>query len=143
MRLKRRTGGQVSRESEFINFDEMRKYLGLDEERNSIELEEMQKFDEMRESRLLYAGDPSESDPGYEVPQILMTRANVIQYNIKCFISFSLLRHTIESDQVTEDFETAYARAMREYERDLRLRQVLWNENKNDLPRDDGTLQRM
>ena len=139
MPLKRRTGGRVSRESEFINFDEMRKYLGLDEERNSIEL------DEMCESRLLYAGDPSESDPGYEVPQILMARANVIQSNIKCFISFSLLRHTIESDQVTEDFETAYARAMREYERDLRLRQVqLWNENKNDLPwDDDGTLQRM
>jgi len=27
-------------------------------------------------------------------------------------------------DQVTEDFETAYARAVREYKRDLRLRQV-------------------
>merc|ERR1711971_1034259 len=38
-----------------------------------------------------YAGDPTDSDPGYEV---------------------------------TEDFETAYARAVAEYERDLRLRRI-------------------
>ena len=35
-------------------------------------------------------------------------------------------------DQVTEDFETAYARAMSEYERDLRLRQVGRIESKSE-----------
>ena len=28
-------------------------------------------LEQLGESRLLYAGDPSDSDPGYEVPQIL------------------------------------------------------------------------
>ena len=36
-------------------------------------------------------------------------------------------------DQVTEDFETCYARAMREYERDLRLRQVQYYNQKIHL----------
>ena len=35
-------------------------------------------------------------------------------------------------DQVTDDFETAYARAMSEYERDLRLRQVGRIESKSE-----------
>ena len=43
MALRKRTNGRVFKTNEFIDLDEMRK--------------------------LLVAGDPSDSDPGYEVPQ--------------------------------------------------------------------------
>ena len=65
----------------------------------------------MQKSRLVFQGDPSDSDPGYEVPKIGMNWCHLVKS--KTF-----------HDEVTEDFETCYARAMREYERDLRLRQV-------------------
>jgi len=33
---------------------------------------DLDEIEQLGESRSLYAGDPSDSDPGYEVPQILM-----------------------------------------------------------------------
>ena len=53
MPLRKRTDGRVFGE---IDID--------DEKRNEIE--------QLGGSRVRYAGDPSDSDPGYEVPQILM-----------------------------------------------------------------------
>ena len=106
MPARKRTGARVFASSDFIDLSEMRKYLeDLDEKQNSMEIEPLGK------SRSLYAGDPSDSDPGYEVPKIGMNWCHLVKS--KTF-----------HDEVTEDFETCYARAMREYERDLRLRQV-------------------
>ena len=71
MPVRKRTGGQVFAASEFIDLSEMRKYLDLDEEQDSMEMEEL------GETRVLYAGDPSDSDPGYEVRQIFSECTNV------------------------------------------------------------------
>ena len=57
MLLRKRTDGRVLKE-EFVDLGEMRK--------------------------LLVAGDPSDSDPGYEVPQVLGT--NVIHYSVQLHI---------------------------------------------------------
>ena len=65
MPARKRTGARVFASSDFIDLSEMRKYLDLEEEQNSMEKEPM------GESQLLYAGDPSDSDPGYEVPQLV------------------------------------------------------------------------
>ena len=108
MPARKRIGGRLFASSDFIDLSEMRKYLDLEEEQNSTDMEPM------GESRLRYAGDPSDSDPGYEVPQIGMNWCHSVK---------SKMFH----NQVTEDFETCYARAMREYERDLRLRQVQYD----------------